>query len=137
MLAQIKHSRRPATGGLGVVQAGGGGSAGDFTFYNGLSQDSRLAYYLQDLTPSQLQDALAGKNPSAADIGAFDFSELFSCSNPAQYDASICGPGGPSATSALSMNLANLNPLNGATVPGWALIAGAGVGLLLLVKLFK
>lgn len=73
------------------IQAGAGGSAADYNFnppigapatpikdffinpqeptppdVAGLSNDSRLAYYLQNLTPAQLQTALDGGDPSGA-----------------------------------------------------------------------
>jgi hypothetical protein len=45
---------------------GAGGTAGAYRFDpdTGLSKDPRLAYYLQDLTPSQLQTALDGGSPN-------------------------------------------------------------------------
>jgi hypothetical protein len=52
---------------IGLVQAGAGGSAGTYKFdpATGLSNDPSLAYYLQDLTPAQLQTALNGQSPNA------------------------------------------------------------------------
>ena len=52
---------------IGLVQAGAGGSAGAYSFdaSTGLSNDPALAYYLQDLTPAQLQTALNGQSPNA------------------------------------------------------------------------
>jgi hypothetical protein len=52
---------------IGLVQAGAGGSAGAYSFdaATGLSNDPSLAYYLQDLTPAQLQTALNGQSPNA------------------------------------------------------------------------
>ena len=51
-------------GGLGLVTIGSGGSASDYSFdpVTGLSNDPRLAFDLQSLTPAQLQTALT--NPS-------------------------------------------------------------------------
>lgn len=52
---------------MGLVQQGAGGSAGSYSFdpATGLSNDPALAYYLQDLTPAQLQTALNGQSPNA------------------------------------------------------------------------
>jgi hypothetical protein len=49
-----------------VVQAGDGGTAGSYSFdpVTGLSNDPNLAYYMQDLTPAQLQTALNGDSPT-------------------------------------------------------------------------
>jgi len=51
----------------GAVGIGSGGNAGDYTYTaTGLSNDPRLASYLQDLTPEQLQTALDNRDPSPA-----------------------------------------------------------------------
>lgn len=115
-------------GSLGVVQAGAGGSAGTYQFDStGLSSDPRLAFYLQSLTPSQLQAALNGQAPSGQDIGTTDFGHMASCSNPAEYDPTICGPGGPTATNPLDMSgwLPKLPSLS--DIPTWGWIAGGGI----------
>jgi hypothetical protein len=50
---------------LGLVQIGSGGNASAYSFdsVTGLSKDNRLAFYLQDLTPAQLQTALDNRDP--------------------------------------------------------------------------
>jgi hypothetical protein len=59
---------------LGVITAGAGGNAGSYAFdpSTGLSSDPKLAYYLQDLTPAQLQTALDGQSPSADLVSLFN-----------------------------------------------------------------
>jgi hypothetical protein len=97
--------------------------ATSYTFTDGLSSDARLPAWLQDLTPAQLQNALNGGAPSIQDMLGPGSTVLASCSNPAQYDPTICGPGGASATSPLLMN--NLLPSLG-SVPTWVWYAGIG-----------
>jgi hypothetical protein len=53
----------PTSGPVGI---GSGGNAGDFTYSSGLSNDPRLANYLQNLTPAQLQSALDNADPNPA-----------------------------------------------------------------------
>jgi hypothetical protein len=62
---------------LGVVNAGDGGSATNYTFdqSTGLSNDPSLAPYLQNLTFSQLQTALNGQSPNA-DLSSLLYQDL-------------------------------------------------------------
>ncbi len=110
-----------------LVQHGSGGSAGVYTFTNGLSDDPRLAPYLQYLTPSQLQDALNDKAPSGDDMGLNDYGHMASCSNPDEYDPAICGqsfdPFAGLGAAALFQK-----------VPTWGWIAGGTVAAILLLR---
>lgn len=117
---------------LGLVTAGAGGNAGDYSFdSDGLSNDPRLAYYLQSLTPSQLQAALDGQAPTAADILGPSYS-LTTCEQ--NYDPTICGPGGPTTTNPLAMSLGfNLPSLS--SLPTWAKVAGAAGAVVLVLAL--
>lgn len=111
----------PRIGSLGIVQAGGGGSASSYQFdADGLSQDPRLAYYLQSLTPAQLQIALDGGDPGPilqqtnTDLMT---GEGLTCGTPGNP---TCGPApGSSLFSGL---------LNGMTsVPTWVWLGGAAI----------
>ncbi len=115
--------------GLGVVMNGGGGSASSYTFdpKTGLSSDPRLAYFLQNLTPAQLQGALDGQDPTSTvrqqlideQQGTGDF--WLTCGQP----GNPCGP--PADSSAFS------NPFSSLTIPSWVWFAGAAVtGVFLL-----
>lgn len=66
----MKVAARTSMRGLGVVTIGSGGSAADFTFdpTTGLSNDPRLAFDLQDLTPAQLQTALTNPTGITGDL---------------------------------------------------------------------
>jgi len=108
---------------MGVIVMGAAGSAAQYTFDpdTGLSNDPRLAYYLQDLTPAQLQTALDGKSPNK------DLISLF--------EQAVTGTGAGSLPCGSSGNDPNCdsNAAAKSGVPTWAWIAGAaGLGLVLL-----
>lgn len=133
----IRTVRIPRTvnriGSLGLVQAGDGGSAGTYQFGStGLSADPRLAYYLQDLTPPQLQNALDGKSPNADLIQLLQVEQSGSdlpCGTPESGDP-YCNGGLPQGGGGI---LNSLLPSIG-SVPTWVWVAGAGtVAALLLI----
>ena len=115
---------------LGLVESGDGGSAASYTFDDsGLSNDPRLAYYLQDLTPAQLQNALDGKDPTqtlvqqlTTDITGSDLP----CGTVESGDP-FCNGGKPQGPKTPGLNLPNV-PL---TV--W-LIAGGTLAALILTR---
>lgn len=106
---------------IGVVTQGQGGSAASYTFVDGLSQDPSLAYYLQDLTPAQLQTALDGRSPTGDIITLLQQEQTATgagylpCGTPENPN---CGPvsGGFSFSS----------------LPTWAWLAGGAFAVLLL-----
>jgi hypothetical protein len=81
---------------LGIVTAGAGGSAGNYSFdADGLSNDPRLSYSLQSLTPAQLQNALDGGDPAAdlIDLLHADIAGTGAGSLPCgTADNPTCGP---------------------------------------------
>lgn len=108
---------------LGVATIGSGGSAGDYIFdSDGLSKDPRLAYYLQSLTPAQLQLALDGGDPGPmlqqllTDAANATGPGALPCGTP---DNPTCGPAGGFSLS---------------SVPLWAWLAGGSVGALLILR---
>lgn len=62
---------------MGLVTMGAGGNAGSYSFdpSTGLSNDPQLAYYLQNLTPAQLQTALNGESPGS-DLSSLLYQDL-------------------------------------------------------------
>jgi hypothetical protein len=115
-------------GALGLVQAGDGGSAGAYQFdSDGLSVDSRLAYYLQSLTPQQLQNSLDGKSPTA---------DLIAINNDLTGGAGLpCGTaesGDPNCTGGAPLSAFGLGGIFG-SVPTWVWLAGGGTLAALLL----
>jgi hypothetical protein len=105
---------------LGIVKAGDGGSAADYSFdADGLSNDPRLAYYLQSLTPAQLQVALDGGDPlpGLADLLHQDITGTGAGSLPCGQPGNPCGA----------------IPGAFAGIPAWAWIAGGIMATALLI----
>lgn len=109
--------------GMGVVLMGAGGNAADYTFdpASGLSNDPKLAYYLQDLTPAQLQTALTNPSGVTADLTSL-------------LNQAMTGTG----AGALPCGSANSNDPNctggvKSSMPSWLPLALGGVGVLLIV----
>ena len=125
----IRTVNRPQR--MGLVQAGDGGTASAYQFTNGLSNDPQLSYYLQDLTPAQLQVALNGGDPTADLTSLLNQSQtgtgagVLPCGDPNGPDPNCTG-GAPLS----AFGLGGILP----SVPAWVWIAGAGGLALLLVK---
>jgi hypothetical protein len=111
---------------IGLVQQGAGGSAASYKFdpATGLSNDPALAYYLQDLTPAQLQTALNGQSPTA-DLMAVNNAIMtgagLPCGTTESGDAD-CNGGAATGSGFLS------------SIPVWAWIGGAGLAVFLVMK---
>lgn len=113
---------------IGLVQAGAGGSAGSYTFnpQTGLSNDPQLAYYLQDLTPPQLQNALNGNSPNADLIHLLNDEQTgtgagsLPCGTTESGDPN-CNGGQPVGGGILNSLLPSL-----ASIPTWVWVASAG-----------
>ena len=106
---------------MGLVQAGAGGSAASYSFdpATGLSNDPQLAYYLQDLTPAQLQTALDGGDPSN------QLQVLLTQESTATGAGALpCGTAGNPTCGAAPTGLAS--------IPAWAWLAG-GAAVVALV----
>lgn len=103
------------------MQAGDGGYASAYSFdpATGLSNDPQLAYYLQNLTPSQLQTALNGGDPTA------DITNLL-VQEATATGAGALPCGGPNNPSCAPV-------ATGTGIPSWVLWTGAGVGALLVI----
>jgi len=120
---------------LGVVTSGSGGNAGDYQFdATGLSKDPRLAWYLQDLTPAQLQAALNGEDPSDEVRALLEEERTgtgrgwLPCGTAANP---TCGPADTGILHSLGLDLPTLPTLP--TIPTWVWLAGGGViGLIAL-----
>lgn len=112
----------------GLVQAGDGGNAGVYQFgQDGLSNDPRLAYYLQSLTPQQLQTALDGGDPLAGLIQAN--SDLMT---GAGLPCGTAASGDPNCTGGAPLSAYSFGGIL-ASVPTWAWLTGAGaLGVLVL-----
>lgn len=117
-----------------------GATATDYNFSDGLSDDTRLPAYLQNLTPTQLQTALDGGTPSMQDMLGPQLN-LTDCTT--NYDPSICGPPLSNPLSSLlpasvqtwlgnNQTLPVISALN--AVPGWAWIGGGALIVFALVK---
>jgi hypothetical protein len=120
---------RRGLGAAPLIQAGAGGSAGTYTFDStGLSNDPRLAYYLQDLTPQQLQTALDGGDPGPVlqQLLQDDMNGVgLPCGTTASGDPNCTGGAPLSAYSGLGIL---------SSVPTWVWLAGAGgIGALVLL----
>lgn len=101
----------------GSVGMGAGGSYTAYSFdATGLSNDPALASYMQDLTPAQLQSALNNADPTPG-LSALLIDEA--TGTGAGYL-----PSGAAQTTTSAFG----------SVPTWALVAGAGVLGLLLVR---
>lgn len=108
-------------GRLGVVGMGAGGNAGSYRFdpATGLSNDPQLAYYLQDLTPAQLQTALDGGSPNP------DLISLL------EQDLSGTGAGWLPCGTAATPACGPATPNGLASIPVWAwVLLGTAVVLL-------
>lgn len=111
---------------MGVVTMGAGGNASSYKFdpSTGLSNDPQLAYYLQDLTPAQLQTALDGLSPST-DLNTVLYQDITGTG----AGSLPCGsPGGTDPT------CSGGKPTGLGTIPTWAWFAGAGLFALALLK---
>ena len=102
------------------VVLGQGGSAASYSFgTNGLSNDPRLPYYMQNLTPDQLQTALnpdpSGNNALNTAIDAFNAEQA----SGATCDLTDCGNDVPDTTSP------------------WLLVAIVGIAGLIIVEAVK
>lgn len=113
---------------MGLVQQGAGGNAYSYSYdSDGLSNDPQLAYYLQGLTPAQLQTALNGQDPTA-DLIAVNTALITGQGLPCGTSAS----GDPNCTGGAPLSAFSLSGILG-SVPTWALIAGGGTLAALLL----
>jgi hypothetical protein len=102
---------------IGIVQSGQGGNASDYSFdpSTGLSNDPQLAYYLQDLTPQQLQVALTPDPTGDMQYQTTLASHNAYVTSGLDCDGTTCGANIPANTFSLP------------SVPTWVWIAGAAV----------
>jgi hypothetical protein len=92
------HHWHPGATRLGdVAQMGSGQSAASFSFdpESGLSSDPKLAYYLQDLTPTQLQQAFDGQAPDLIGLLNQETTGTGAGTLPCGQPGNPCGPAPP------------------------------------------
>lgn len=103
----IRNAQR---GRMGLVTLGQGGSASMYTFdADGLSNDPRLPFYMQSLTPAQLQTAL---NPDPT--GELTYQQTLAAND--EYVASGLNCDGTDCGATLP-----------ASIPTWLWVLGGGV----------